>query len=254
MSLSFVGLGLYDERDITLKGRDAIADADSVYVEFYTSILPAAPLEDLEEFHATDITQLSRDDVENQPEFLLDEAEDEDVVFLSGGDAMVSTTHADLRLRALERGIETEVIHAPSIQTAVSGVTGLQNYRFGQSTTLPFPQGDWKPESPYDVVVSNLERDLHTLVFLDIKVEGEDERFMKASEGARLLSELDDENEIGRLVGVARAGSDSPEVAFGTPDEVAESDLGSPLHVLIVPASLHDVERETLEYVSVSTD
>ncbi len=37
--LTFVGLGLYDERSVTVAGRDAIRDADRVFAEFYTSRL-----------------------------------------------------------------------------------------------------------------------------------------------------------------------------------------------------------------------
>ncbi|HPE50102.1 MAG TPA: diphthine synthase, partial [Methanothrix soehngenii] len=37
----------------------------------------------------------------------LEEGRNKDIVFLSGGDAMVSTTHLDLRLRAIKMGIET---------------------------------------------------------------------------------------------------------------------------------------------------
>lgn len=246
--LTFVGLGLYDERDVTLKGRDAIVSADSVYAEFYTSVLPAAPVGDLEEFHGVQIDLLSRREVEEEAPFL-DEAEDKDVVFLSGGDAMVSTTHIDLRLRAIERGIETRVIHGSSIQTAVSGITGLQNYRFGRSTTLPFPRENWTPDSPYNVIVENLERDLHTLVFLDIDADDPDQepRYMTANQGARLLKEADEDGNIDIAVGVARAGSGSPEVFAGSLDEIIDHDFGSPLHVLIVPASLHEVEEESLE-------
>jgi len=32
--LTFIGLGLYDEKDITLKGLEAIKDADVVYADF----------------------------------------------------------------------------------------------------------------------------------------------------------------------------------------------------------------------------
>ena len=37
--LAFIGLGLFDEKDITLKGLDAARDADIVFAEFYTSSL-----------------------------------------------------------------------------------------------------------------------------------------------------------------------------------------------------------------------
>ncbi len=239
--LTFVGLGLYDERDVTLKGRDAIADSDAAYAEFYTSVLPAAPAEDLEEFHATPIEVLDRDEVESGTR-VVDEAEERDVVFLLGGDPMVSTTHADLRLRALERGIETRVIHAPSASTAVCGATGLQNYRFGASTTLPFDDHDgWEPESPFERVSENLERDLHTLVYLDISDNG---KYMRADEAAARLR--DSEVDASVAVGVARLGSDDVHVFAGTPEEVAAHDFGSPLHLLVVPASLHPIEEESL--------
>ncbi len=252
--LTFVGLGLYDERDVTLKGRDAIADADSAYAEFYTSVLPAAPVEDLEEFHGTRIEVVDRDEVESGTR-VVDDAEDSNVVFLVGGDPMVSTTHADLRLRAHERGVETRVVHAPSASTAVCGATGLQNYRFGASTTLPFDDHEgWEPESPFERVAENLERDLHTLVYLDIRDTDAGEgvsvtdgrrRFMRADEAAARLRDSDVDAPL--AVGVARLGSDDVHVFAGTPDEVASHDFGSPLHLLVVPASLHPVEEESLE-------
>ena len=37
--LLFIGLGLFDEKDITLKGLEAARDADIVFAEFYTSSL-----------------------------------------------------------------------------------------------------------------------------------------------------------------------------------------------------------------------
>lgn len=253
--LTFVGLGLYDERDVTLKGRDAIADADRVYAEFYTSVLPAAPIPDLEDFHGVAIERLSRSEVEEGAERLLDEAEDEDVVLLVGGDPMVSTTHADLRLRAIERGIGTSVIHGQSIQSAVCGATGLQNYRFGASTTLPFDDG-WTPTSPFETIAANRDRDHHTLLYLDIDDVGADDgdderRFLRASDAAdRVAAATDD---VPMVIGVARAGSGDPAIVVGSPDEVADRDLGPPLHVMIVPGSLHEVERTTLAHVADGT-
>ena len=39
MPLFLVGLGLGDERDITLKGADAVRSASLVFLESYTSVL-----------------------------------------------------------------------------------------------------------------------------------------------------------------------------------------------------------------------
>ncbi len=48
-------------------------------------------------------------------------------------------------------------------------------------------------------------------------------------------------------VGIARAGSDSPLVRAGSALDLRSVDFGPPLHILIVPAELHDMERSYLE-------
>jgi len=248
--LFFIGLGLYDEKDISIKGLEAVLGADKVYAEFYTSRLMGASVEDLEKFYGKKINLLSRSDVEVDPSWLK-EALESNVAFLVGGDPMVSTTHLDLRLRALELGIETKVIHSSSIVTAVSGATGLQNYRFGRSTTIPF---DYTvhgkrivPETPYLVLKENLQRNLHTMLFLDIQ----DTRYMTVNQGAELLLEMEQaagehalHNFLG--VGIARAGSDDATVKADILGKLKGYDFGSPLHILVIPAKLHFMEAQAL--------
>ena len=158
---------------------------------------------------------------------------------------MVSTTHADLRMRAAARGIRTAIIHAASISSAVCGLSGLQNYRFGKSCSLPFPQKNWFPTTPLDVILQNLSLRLHTLVYLDIY----DNRFMTVPEAVDLLERMagDRRLTIPLYVGIARAGSGEPVVRAGTAYAVRSVDFGPPLHILVIPAELHDMEREYLE-------
>jgi diphthine synthase len=137
--LTFVGLGLYDERSVTLRGRDAIREADRVFAEFYTSRLAGTTVEALASHHDTEIEVRDRAGVEGDPGPILSAARDGDAAFLTAGDTMISTTHVDLRLRAHERGIDTRIVHGTTAQSAASGLSGLQNYRFGKATTLPFP-------------------------------------------------------------------------------------------------------------------
>jgi diphthine synthase len=248
--LFFIGLGLYDEKDISVKGLEAVRKADQIYAEFYTSRLMGASAERLEEFYGKRIHLLSREEVEVNPSWLI-EAREKDVAFLVGGDPMVSTTHLDLRLRALDLGIETRVIHSSSIVTAVSGMTGLQNYRFGRSTTIPFPYFSRKkriiPETPFLVLKENLARNLHTMLFLDIQ----NQRYMTVNEGATLLLEIAEEagedilqDQIG--VGIARAGSEDAVVRADLLARLIEYDFGGPLHILAVPANLHFMEASAL--------
>lgn len=249
--LTFIGLGLFDEKDITVKGLEAVKNADAVYVEFYTSTLIGTSIEKIERFYGNKLIVLSREEVELEPVWL-SRALNENVVFLSGGDAMVATTHIDLRLRAKDLGIKTAIIHAPSISSAVSGLSGLQNYRFGKSTTIPFPYiRNGKAiisEAPYDTIKSNKKNDLHTLVFLDIDRE---KGFMDIKKAASLLIEMEGRRGEGVLVkslavGIARAGSSDPAVYSHYLEILKDHDFGGPLHVLIIPASLHFIEAEAL--------
>mgnify|MGYP000047147629 CR=1 FL=1 len=249
--LTFVGLGLYDERSITVEGRDALRSADRAFAEFYTSRLVGTSVSKLEAHHGVDVEVRDRAGVERNPAPILDAAETDDVVFLTAGDTMISTTHVDLRLRAMERGIDTRVVHGVSAAQAASGLTGLQNYRFGKAVTLPFPRahgGDAVPKSVVDSVAANRERGLHTLVYLDIKVDdgrGSDagETYMTADVAADLLAtEWPD-----RLaVVVARAGSPEPVVDADRLSALATRDFGDPLHLLVLPGDLHHVEADAL--------
>jgi diphthine synthase len=265
--LTFVGLGLYDERSVTLEGRDAIQEADRVFAEFYTSRLAGATVDDLEAFHDVDIEVRDRTGVEQDPDPVLGAAETGDAVFLTAGDTMISTTHVALRLRAAERGLETRVVHGTTAEAAAASLTGLQNYRFGKATTLPFPyahggraakaadgeraESASVPGSVVDTVTTNRERGLHTLVYLDIKVgtgprepDPDHEEYMTGDYAAGLLAEELGPDAVG--VVVARAGGQDPVVAADRLEALADREFGDPLHLLVVPGDLHVVERDAL--------
>jgi diphthine synthase len=262
--LTFVGLGLYDERSITLEGRDALRRADRAFAEFYTSRLVGTTVEALESYHGVDIEVRDRAGVEQRPDGILDAARERDVVFLTAGDPMVSTTHVDLRLRAHDRGIDTRVVHGVTAQSAASGLTGLQNYRFGKAVTLPFPYAhgaDGVPPSVTDSIEANRERGLHTLVYLDVKVDRaqrrrvdapDDETFMTADRAAALLADGWAPDALG--VAVARAGSPDPVVEADRLSSLAEREFGDPLHALVVPGDLHHVEADALRTLAGAPD
>ncbi|MEA1985437.1 MAG: diphthine synthase [Euryarchaeota archaeon] len=250
--LYFVGLGLFDETDISLKGLRTIQNADEVYVEFYTSNLLGTNIEKMEELYQKKIHLLTREDVEQHPDWL-HEAKEKDVVFLTGGDTMVSTTHVDLRLRAIDMGIDTTLVHGASIASAICGLSGLQNYRFGKAVTVPHPYTSSRgktvlSETPYDTITMNMENGLHTAVFLDID---KDKGFMTVNRALELLLEVESRRSGGVMenclaVGIARAGSDKPTVRADFARSLMDVDLGAPLHILVIPASLHFIEAEAL--------
>ena len=243
--LTFIGLGLYDKTDISEKGLACIRTADHIFLENYTSRLMGTSFVDLVEYYKKPVHLLGRTDVELHPDDLLYKAESGNVAFLCAGDPMVSTTHTDLRMRAAAQGIKTAIIHGASISSAVCGLSGLQNYRFGKSCSVPFPEKNRFPTTSLDVIAQNLSLRLHTLVYLDIR----DDRYMTVPDAIALLEKMAAEKKISipLYIGIARAGSDDPVVRAGPGEALQSVDFGPPLHILIVPAELHDMERSYLE-------
>ncbi|WP_297481220.1 diphthine synthase [Thermococcus sp.] len=250
MALYFIGLGLYDEKDITLKGLEVARKCDRVFAEFYTSLLAGTSIDRIEELIGKPIVRLSREDVElNFEKIVLPDAKEKDVAFLTVGDPMVATTHSDLRIRAKKAGVESYVIHAPSIYSAVA-ITGLQIYKFGKSATVAYPEKNRFPTSHYDVIKENRERGLHTLLFLDIKAD--QNRYMTANEAMDILLKVEEIKKVGiftpetLVVVLARAGSLNPTIRAGYVKDLINEDFGRQPHVLIVPGRLHIVEAEYL--------
>jgi len=245
--LAFVGLGIRGEESLTLEGLKELQQADEVYAELYTSPLPKLELPNLEKIIGKRVKVLDRREIEEGEELLKASAVKR-VVLLVPGDPMIATTHVALRLKAISLGIQTKVVHSSSIISAVAGLTGLQNYKFGRSATLPLDQTS---AHPYEVLGENLERGLHTLLFLDVKAE--ESRYMTANEGIRYLLQLENQRQRGYFTGkrlaviVARAGGDDCLVRGDRAEKLAEVDFGPPPHALVVPGKLHFLEAEALK-------
>ena len=274
--LYLIGLGLCDERDITLRGLDAVKECDYVYLEAYTSTLGVDP-EKLSALYSKPILVADREFVEQNAEEMIERSKDRNVAFLVVGDPFGATTHTDLWIRAKRAGVPVKVIHNASIMNAI-GCTGLQLYRFGETVSIVFFTDTWRPDSFYDKIESNRKLGLHTLCLLDIKVKEQSEenlcrgrkiyeppRYMSVSLAAHQLIEVSerraaqaqerdpgttwkpsyDAESIG--VGVARIGHDDQLVISGTLRELASTDFGTPLHSLVLAGDLHEME---LEYIS----
>jgi diphthine synthase len=83
--LYIIGLGLSDERDITLKGLDAVKSCERIYLEAYTSVLVVAK-ERLEKLYGKEIVIADREMVESQSDVILEGADKVNVAFLVVGD------------------------------------------------------------------------------------------------------------------------------------------------------------------------
>ncbi|KAK6904395.1 diphthine synthase [Kwoniella mangroviensis CBS 8507] len=171
-----IGLGLSDEKDITVKGLEAVKRCERVYLESYTSIL-MVDKERLEAFYEKEVIIATREMVELEADEILRDSDKVDIAFLVVGDPLGATTHTDLLLRARSLQIPTQVIHNASILTAL-GSTGLQMYNFGQTLSLVFYTETWRPDSWFERLEENLRIGVHTLVLLDIKVREQSEENM----------------------------------------------------------------------------
>jgi diphthine synthase len=247
--LVFIGLGLYDEKDISQKGLEIAKECDALFAEFYTSKLSNGSLKKLQEMIGKEISILNRDELEDG-KVILEKAKENRVGLLIVGDPMTATTHISLRLDAKRVGIKTRIVQGASILTAPPGLLGLQSYKFGRVTTLGFPKENFLPRSPYQVIEDNLAHNLHTLALLDI--DAENNRYMTASEALKLLLELE-KLEGGEVISedmllaiVGNAGSDEPSVRAGYLKNLIEEDFPDGLYSLVIPSELHFMEAEAL--------
>ena len=102
------------------------------------------------------------------------------------GDSLSATTHIDLWMRAKKENVKCFIIHNASILTAI-GVTGLQLYKFGKTTSIPLANEN--VETPYDVLKGNLSLGLHTLFLLDLNPE--ENQFMGVGDALRYLLKIE---------------------------------------------------------------
>ncbi|MEM4254422.1 MAG: diphthine synthase [Candidatus Woesearchaeota archaeon] len=250
MALFLVGIGLGDADDITLKGLELLKQADKVYLENYTSVLNC-DVKELEKVVGKSIEFANREIVEKKAEAtILQAAKDGDCALLVTGDPLVATTHIDLIERARKANIPVKVVHNASIVSAI-GATGLQVYKFGKTTSIPFPQKDYASETPYLVIEENQKIGAHTLLLLDLKPE--ENKFMTINDAIDYL--LKTELKLNRkvftrdtlCVGCARIGAKDQFIKAGKAKDLLKTDFGRPVHCLVVPAKLHFMEEEFLQ-------
>ena len=260
--LALIGIGPGKVSSMTLEAVELAQRADVRLYEAYTALWSEESLVALEDKIGS-IQRIMRPTIE-QPEDLLEMAKQQLVAVLVVGDPMQATTHIDLQLRAENAGIPVHVVHGISITTLVPGATGVSNYKFGRSTTLTYPYGDWIATSPLEVMLQNYTQKLHTLVLFDLDPSGAgtgDQQPMQASDAAESIAkmvkkfkEMELTQEQSKLV----AEIDSLEVVLcsdlGTDDQRLQTTtiglLGGKnsgrLNCMVLLANLSEIEREAV--------
>jgi len=245
--ITLIGLGLWDEKDITQRGIEKAREADIVYLENYTSDLPGTTVKKLEEKIGKKVQLANRHFIETGK--IMVHAESNHLALLVPGDPLIATTHTDLLLRAKKRDIKTDIVHNASIYSAIAE-TGLQIYKFGKTTTVTFWKPNYKPKSFYETIKQNKERGLHTLLLLDL--DKRKKEYLSPKEAIKTLLEIEKEKkqdivtEKTNLVIASRLGSPKRKIKYGEAEKLLEEKVEPPSS-LIVPGELHEMEKKYLD-------
>ncbi|MBW6451105.1 MAG: diphthine synthase [DPANN group archaeon] len=239
--LYIIGLGIGNEKDISINGLDACKKSKTVFAEFYTCPVDL-DLKNLEKLIGKQVIVLDRADVEDK-DIVFERAKSEDVAFIVGGDPLSATTHSDIVYRVRKEGISVEIIHASSIFSAIAE-SGLHLYKFGKTVSIPFPKENYFPTSAYDMIFDNLSIKAHTLALLDIGMSANCamELFLEL-EGIKKKAILSEETEI---IVLAHLGNGS-NIYYGIIKDLIGLDFGKMPHSIIIPSELHFQE---LDFVS----
>ncbi|MCL1970362.1 MAG: diphthine synthase [Candidatus Bathyarchaeota archaeon] len=247
--LVFIGLGLNDEYGITLKGLEEIKTATNVFMETYTSHMPNFNMQNFEKICNKKIQTITRQTLEEENgKQILTAAETDKTILLVPGDPFIATTHVTLRIDAEKLGIHTRIIHGTSIMSAIVSLSGLHNYKFGKTVTIPFPETP--AETPYNVITQNKKSGLHTLCLLDLKEP--ENRYLTINQAFETLQTVEMQKQKKIItqntiaIGVARAGSNYPLLKADFIKNLDNFDFGAPPYSLILPGDLHFTEVDAL--------
>lgn len=245
--LHIIGTGLNDYKDITLRAFDIIKNADIIYQECYTS-MQNVDYKDIELAINKKIVLADRKLVEETME-IVEQARNKSIVFLVCGTPLFATTHLDIIIRAKKLGVGINIIHNTSILN-VKGCYGLYSYNYGKTVSIPYFTETCKYVSCYDNIWVNYKNNMHTLCLLDIK--SDENRFMNATEAIEQLLYCESVRDMGmishetEIFVVCRFGTDDELVKFGKIKDLMGIDFGRPLHSLIIPGKIDEIEREII--------
>jgi diphthine synthase len=234
-----IGVGL-NPRQITLEAIDCIKNCTEMYIDNYTNIFSEGDLKELEKKLEKKIIPLNRTELEQEKRYLKDNS-----CLLVIGNPLSATTHFTLIEEANKRKINIKVIAGISIFN-YRGITGLFEYKFGKTTSIVYPDGNYKPTSFYDCIIDNLKHNAHTLCLLDIKTD--QKRFMTLFEACQILEEIDKENceklKDAVCVGLCGiSGKDQEIITFDFKDYKKIESRALP-QSLIICGALNDIERD----------
>jgi diphthine synthase len=246
--LHLIGAGL-SPKGITIEAIDLCKNSNFVYVDMYTSFISDAKIEFIKEQIGKNVVGLYRQDMEEKASKIVDQAVNNEVCVLVGGDPLMATTHKTIFLEAKKKGVKISISHSGSILNAVIGESGLDFYKFGQITTLPNWSEHYKPMSFYNIISNNIKNNLHTILLFDYDWKSGNSVSVKEAIGILKKAESEFGKGIIRddtFVIIMNNLSQEKESKYYITIEKAEKIDTKGLTTMVIPASLSEIEKELI--------
>jgi diphthine synthase len=234
--LYLIGLGL-NERSISKEALEIIPRCKRVYLESYTVDFPYTEQALVDEI-GKKVISADRKKVESLE--IVDEAKKMDVALLIYGSPLAATTHITLIQEAIASGIKYRVIQNASVLDAVAE-TGLQLYKFGKITSMPYWKQSYEPDSFMEVIKENQSIKAHSLILIDINMN-----ITKAIAQLEKSAKAHDVK-LGKLIICQCLGTKRQKILYRDIDEIREFSGVQKPYCIIIPGELHFVEKEFLK-------
>jgi len=238
--LILAGLGLNDEKGLTIEEIEEAKSADKIYLEKYTSIW-FGNLDNLEKILGKKINLIGRRELEEDSYKIVEEAREKKIVVFVPGDPLFATTHLSLILECLRKKINYKIIHNSSIISAI-GITGIHFYKICKIVTIPFKER----ANNFDYIKNSVKNrgDNHVLCLLDIDLEKN--RFLNVKEALKFLIDINALSEEEEIVVASRLGTENSRIFYGKVKKFLDLSIDLPA-VIIVLGKIHFSEKEYLE-------
>ncbi len=234
--LYLIGLGL-NERSISKEALEIIPRCKKVYLDNYTVDFPYTEQALVDEI-GKKVVSVGREKIEDLS--IIDEAKKMDVALLVYGSPLTATTHITLIQEALASGIKYKIINNASIIDAVAE-TGLQLYKFGKITSMPYWKKSYEPDSFMEVVKENQSIKAHSLILIDINMD-----ISKSIEQLEKSAKKHD-IKLGKLVVCQCLGTKRQKILYRDINEIREFSGVQKPYCIIIPGELHFLEKDFLK-------
>ena len=245
--LYLIGTGL-STKQLTLEALHAAQTCSEVFLENYTNAFSQGDIYTLEKTLAKKITTLNRKGMEEDAQHILEKAKNHPIGILIIGNPLTATTHVSLLEECVKQKINYHIIPGISIFNS-RGICGLDEYRFGRTTTLVFPYEGYEPLSTFDIIVKNKTMGLHTHCLFDLHPEKQ--RFMSIDEGITFIEHASSAREMNIHswvgIGLSGMGNENQKVMSGKLVSLKKEKWEQFPQSLIICGDLTPYERDAMQ-------